>query len=242
MKKEIAFIVVTYKPDNKMLDALRSALRGHWLIEIDNSKRNLGYAGGANVGIRKALAGGAQWMVVMNQDLSLTSEAVSKFSLSLTKAPLGIVGPFAGGLDPRRWTTMFPSERKEYITGSMIAVHKSVVEKVGFFYEPYFLYYEEVDLCIRAKRAGFQLTHKPIDGISHEESVSLGKGSLAHQYYLARNHMLFIERCAPPQVRLYEYLRLPKTIAEHLGRRERGGALGIRDYLLRRFGQYNRGQ
>lgn len=241
MKKDIAFIIVTYKPDKKTLNALRAALKEHWVIEIDNSKKNLGYAGGANAGIKKALAGGAEWMVVINQDLKLTVDAVNKFSLLLTKTSPGIGGPFTGGLDPRRWTTVLPSQKNDYITGSMIAVHRSVVEKVGFFYEPYFLYYEEVDLCMRAKRAGFPLTRVPIAGIFHEESVSLGRDSFAHQYYLARNHLLFVERCAPPQVRLYEYLRLPKTIAEHLVRGQHGGLQGIRDYLLRSFWQYNRG-
>ncbi len=242
MKKDIAFIIVTYKPDKKILDALRSALKGYWLIEVANSKKNLGYAGGANVGIRKALAGGAAWMVVMNQDLKLTNDAVAKFSLSITKAPHGIAGPFIGGLDSRRWTTVFPSEKKDYITGSMIAIHRDVFEKVSMFYEPYFLYYEEVDLCVRAKKAGFPLTQVSNSDIFHEESVSLGRGSFAHQYYLARNHLLFVERCAPAYVWLYEYLRLPKTVAEHIIRGERGALLGVRDYLLRRFGQYNRGQ
>lgn len=225
-----------------MLNALRAVLKNHWVIEIDNSKKNVGYAGGANAGIKKALEGGAAWMVVMNQDLKLTTDAISKFSSSLAKSPPGIAGPFTGGLDPKRWTTVLPAQKNDYITGSMIAIHKSVIEKVGFLYEPYFLYYEEVDLCVRAKRAGFVLTHISTAGVSHEESVSLGRDSLAHQYYLARNHLLFVERCAPPYVRLYEYVRLPKTIAEHLIRGQRGGFLGVRDYLLRSFGQYNRGQ
>ncbi|MFZ5845239.1 MAG: glycosyltransferase family 2 protein, partial [Patescibacteria group bacterium] len=150
----------------------------------------------------------------------------------------GIVGPFAGSLNPRRWTTIVPSKRADYISGSCIGIHREVIEKVGYFYEPYFLYYEEVDLCLRAKKQGFLLRWLPIKEISHEESVSLGKGSFLHQYYLSRNHLLFVERQAPFRVKLYEFLRLPKTIYEHYVRKEWGALAGIIDYFLRRFGPY----
>lgn len=254
MKKDVAFVVVTYHPNRQQLRYLQSTFSDYLVIAVDNSVNNRGYGGGGNVGIRKALKAGAEWVVVVNQDLKVTKNAIEKFVGKLEKASPGIAGPFAGGLDPHRWTTVLnstPGVRHQapgstpgvgYISGACFAIHRDVIEKVGFIYEPYFLYYEEVDLCMRAKKAGFPLTHIPVQGITHEESVSLGRGSLLHQYYLARNHLLFLERCAPGYVRSYEYLRLPKTILEHVRRGERGALLGIRDYFFRRFGQYNKGQ
>ena len=71
----------------------------------------------------------------------------------------------------------------------------------------------------------------------HKESKSLGQGSYLHQYYLARNHLLFVERIAPIRVKMYEVIRFPKTITEHLTRHEHGAIAGIADYFIRRFGK-----
>ena len=129
----------------------------------------------------------------------------------------------------------------DYISGAFMAVHRKVFEKIGLFYTSYFVYYEDADLCIRAQRAGFPLTEIKIEGITHEESMSLGKGSFKHEYYLARNHLLFIERNAPVDVKLHEALRMPKTLWVHYRNKNWGALTGIRDYALRRFGEYKSG-
>ncbi len=238
MKQDIWFVIVTYKPDTAILERLQKSLGGRPVITIDNSKKNLGFGGGANVGIRKALESGAQWLVILNQDIDLTKRDVDKLYTKLLLLPPCIAGPLVGGLDERRWTTVLPSKKVDYISGSCMAIHRSVFDKTGMFYKPYFMYYEDVDFCVRAKNAGFPLIHVSIAGISHNETTSLGRGSFLHQYYLARNHLLFVERNAPMGVKIHELFRLPKTIWEHYKKQERGALVGIRDYFLRRFGQY----
>ena len=84
---------------------------------------------------------------------------------------------------------------------------------------------------------GFWILQLSLDGVTHVDTASLGKGSYLHQYYLARNHFLFVERLAPFSVKLHELVRLPKTVWEHIVRHEQGALHGVRDYLLRRFGQ-----
>ncbi len=207
------------------------------VLNVKNTKlSNLGYGGGINKRIREAIDKGYEWFIAMNQDLKVTKSGMEKFQKILEKSPPGIVGPFAGGLDPKRWTTILPSKNVDYISGACMAIHRDVIEKIGFFYEPYFMYYEDADYSLRAKKAGFPLIHVPVAGIAHDDTPMLGKGSFLHEYYLARNHLLFVERQAPPAVRLYEYLRLPKTMAEGL-RGNRGAGAGVADYLLHRFGE-----
>lgn len=218
-----------------MIADLQLALSDWNVIVVDNTKNNRGYGGGANVGMRQALKLGAKWMVVMNQDIEMSKESVRTLTDVLKKSQPAIVGPFAGGLDPKRWTTIVPATKMDYISGSVFAIHRDIIDRIGYFYEPYFLYYEEVDYCIRARRGGFPLRWLPISGITHEESVGLGKGSFLHNYYLARNHLLFVERCAPRQVKLHEFLRLPKTIVEYT--LKPGALLGLFHYFLRRFGK-----
>ena len=103
-----------------------------------------------------------------------------------------------------------------YISGSFMAIHRKVIAEIGYFYAPYFMYYEDVDLCVRAARCGFPLKKLNGAGIEHTERPVWSKGSRQHGYYLARNHVWFVWRLAPLRVKLYECIRLPKTLLEFL--------------------------
>lgn len=252
---EIVFVIIGFHPDQEVLVALLTALSSYPIVVVNNGKvgqinmhdvtvvgggKNLGFAGGANLGMKTAFAKNAEWVVICNQDLVATRVGIDMFVATLKSTAAGIAGPFAGGLDRNRMTTMIPSDRADYITGSCIAIHKDVYASVGTFYEPYFLYYEEVDYCLRAKRKGFPITHIPVDAITHDESMTLGNNTLAHQYYLSRNHLLFVERLALVRIECYEFIRMPLTIVEHIRRKQWGALQGIRDYFLRRFGPKER--
>lgn len=261
MNSTIQFIIVTYHPNKKVIEAITHALAGQQVNVIDNSKENLGYGAAANKGMKTAFDAGAQWAVIMNQDGQFTRKGISHFCAMAQQCDPGIVGPWVGTLDSKRWTTILnendtrlhkatpcPSislsvnrqgsglREQQYISGSLMAIHKKVWEATGGFYEPYFMYYEDVDYCIRAKKAGFPLMHTSIDGIKHDDNPSFGKGSFLHEYYLARNHLLFVERQAALSVKLYEYLRLPKTFAQAMD--NKGKSSGLTDYFFRKFGPY----
>lgn len=250
----IAFIIIAYHPEMESFGALVRDLSGYRTIVIDNGMtlaqsqvgkatllsqtRNRGFATAANIGIHYASARGTKWFVILNQDFSFARSSIPAWVKTLKTLPPCVAGPFSGGLDPKRWTTMLPSDHTDYLTGSCIAIHERVVRKIGYFYTPYFLYYEDADFCVRAKNAGFPLTRVDVGDVSHEESMSLGKGSPLHQYYLARNHLLFVRRLAPFRVKLYEGIRFVKTVAEHILRHETGALAGVRDFVLGRFGAY----
>lgn len=213
MRKQcLWFIIVTYKPETLVLRRLLAALVG-WPVEmVDNTQKNLGYGGGANRGMKRAFDAGVQWVIVLNQDVLLTKKGITKFCRTLVKSEPGIIGPEAGSLDSKRWTTILPGNKNiDYISGSIMAIHRKVWEATGGFYEPYVMYYEDADISVRAKKAGFELRQMEIDGFRHESHESKQK-----EYYLARNHLLFVWRLAPLPVKLYELIRLPKTLWESL--------------------------
>jgi len=253
MKQKIVFIIVAYYPDKRIFRRLLQTINAYPTIIVDNGAvgevklpnveilrnlRNIGYGAGANVGILKALTEGGNWMVILNQDIVISKKDVKKFISQLKIARPGIMGIVQGVLDSRRWTTILDEKAvgQIYVSGSLIAIHRDVINEVGFFYEKYFLYYEDTELCIRAKNAGFTLNSISLPSFKHKESQTLGRVSYEHQYYLARNHLLFVERCAPWNIKLYELIRLPKTIVDHIKNNERGSYRGVLDYLLRRFG------
>lgn len=204
MNQPVRFVFVLYYPTE---DERRRA----WDIVVDNTQHNRGYGGGANVGIRQALDKGAEWIVVCNQDVRLTKEAITHVCVIAKKRDPGIFGPEAGSLDPVRWTTNLPAKgTADYISASCMAIHRKVFETIGYFFEPYFLYYEDVDFCVRAQRARFGLTKISLPGFTHAGGAAKQK-----THFLARNHLLFVCRQAPWRVKFHELMRLPKTIYDY---------------------------
>lgn len=150
-----------------------------------------------------------------------------------------------GELDEIRWTAkligfgekdqeQYESERQvDFISGTCMLIPRKVLEQGLRFHEPYFLYYEDVEFCVRATKLGFPSYVVPQAKIFHYETSQTNL--TPKDYYLARNHLLFVERNAPLHIKLREILRLPKTLKEHYKKGDKQAIKGIRDYFLRKF-------
>lgn len=89
-------------------------------------------------------------------------------------------------------------EETDFITGCLTLFNKNVLDKVGFWSEKYFLYYEDADFCIRAKKKGVALYYDPSLVIWHKVSQSTGgSGSSTHQKYQSRNKVRLGLKYAP---------------------------------------------
>lgn len=73
----------------------------------------------------------------------------------------------------------------EYVIGASLALRRTMLDEIGFMDEGYFLFFEDVDLCARARRAGYRVVYVPGATGIHIESAMAGKGSFA---YLQRFH------------------------------------------------------
>lgn len=82
------------------------------------------------------------------------------------------------------------------VTGCSMLIKKDVISKIGFLNTNYFLYYEDTDFCIRAKRSGFKITCAHSSKIWHKTSVSTAKTSGIREYYSARNLLFFMRKYA----------------------------------------------
>ena len=180
---------------------------------------NLGFAEGNNIGIRFALAEGADYVLLLNNDATVEPDALDRLVEAAESRPdVGIVGPkiyyageprrvwFAGGMisplgrlghegwnriDEGQWDT--PRETG-YVTGCAFLVKRRVLEKVGLFAPEYFLLFEEADLCVRARREGFRCWVEPRAVVYHKVSASFGGFSPQYYYYFVRNRLLFQRR------------------------------------------------
>ena len=78
-----------------------------------------------------------------------------------------------------------------FATGACMFVKREVFEKIGYFDEKYFLYLEDMDFCMRAKKAGFRIIFEPSAVVWHKNaSSSGGSGSALQDYFISRNRLL----------------------------------------------------
>lgn len=251
------FVIVLFQNTREEVAKILGALSPSRVYLVDNSGdsdyrvpknvrlirtgKNLGYAGGINRAL-EIIGNSCDWITVLNVDLTFSKNAVQKYVRELSRTPSGIAGIYPGYLDQKRWTTIVPetpssSRLPDYVSGSFWSFHRDVVHRIGFLPEDYFLYYEEVDYCIRAVRAGFPITLIKNIPVTHHDATGLGKGTSSHQYYLARNHLYFVLRCAPISVKIREMMRIPKTLYDHRRLGESGAVEGIVDFFKGRTGK-----
>lgn len=238
-------------------------------IEILQTGSNLGFAGGNNVGIRQALASGADYVWLLNNDTIVAPDALTELVKLAEGAPrVGMVGSkilfhgqpstiwFAGGF----WTPDggnflhrgFGEEDAglydtpcgvDFLTGCSLLVKTGLIEEIGPMREDYFLYWEDADWSRRAVESGWELWYAPVARVWHKVSASAGNRSARQWYYYTRNACLFIERHR--RGHLISHLinhqgyQLRKALREKDWQVSRGIIAGLRDYLLRRFGMRN---
>lgn len=239
-------------------------------VSLINSGRNLGYAGGVNLGILNAKTAGAWW--ILNPDTIVTPNSLSELIQRLQSGNCQIVGgvqyyedgkvqsdggqwiPWlarAVSLGHGRLINTKPNSRRveaqlNYITGASMLVSREFYDTVGPMREDYFLYCEEIEWCLRAKRLGINFGFSPDAHVLHYQGTSTGSGmSITSRpklpiYMDERNKILLTRDC-------YPYL-LPIAAVSSLvllfGRYVRKGALkqfffgleGWKDGLLNRRG------
>jgi N-acetylglucosaminyl-diphospho-decaprenol L-rhamnosyltransferase len=81
---------------------------------------------------------------------------------------------FFGGSDFRWFDHQSPLE-VDWVPGAFTCIRRALIEEIGFFDERYFLYYEETDLCLRARQNGWTIDFIPDCIIQHEGGASSRK-------------------------------------------------------------------
>jgi N-acetylglucosaminyl-diphospho-decaprenol L-rhamnosyltransferase len=78
----------------------------------------------------------------------------------------------------KRYTVALPEPREaqtvDWMAGASLMVRKRMLDEVGLFDEAFFLYFEETDLCLRARRVGWDSVYLPQSRVMHIGSVSTG--------------------------------------------------------------------
>lgn len=243
----VAVIVLTWNQRDLTLDCLASLDRLNYptdrlqVIVVDNGSRddtvaaihsrfpqatilengdNLGFAEGNNVGIRHALQGAADCIMLLNNDTEVDPQMLMHLTQALYRNEgIGVVGPKMLYFDPPdviwcagnsiNWwtgaTARLQAEQKDsaradserevdFITACAVLLRREVIEQIGLLDARFFIYYEETDWLVRAWRAGWHILYVPQARMWHKVSAAMGTTSPATDYYFNRNRLLFLSR------------------------------------------------
>lgn len=210
--------------ENASTDGTVEAIReSHPDVMLLINDENLRWAGGNNVGIKHAMEAGADYVFLLNNDIEIAPDMVTKMmAVAIADERPRILAPkiyyharrstlwFAGGgvnlWRGRIWhfgirqhdDGQFDHIREvDYITGCAMLIPRAIIDDVGLIDPAYYLYGEDVDYSLRTRRAGYDLCMVPDAVMWHKVSASLGGISMGKiRMKLASNLRLF-RRYAP---------------------------------------------
>lgn len=190
---------------------------------IDNSNDNIGYAGGVNKGIKQGLKDGVDLFVILNTDISFSSNFSKK--LFDGKQEFDVWGGtmiqnnktyYGGEIDKRRMSggliTKKPDTRftqTDFVSGACMIIPRQTIEKIGLLDESYFMYYEDVEYCTRARRNSLRVGIDTELIYTHFEK---NESWIKKDWFLAKNRIKFLLKYGSPTQKLWEIPYAPKTI------------------------------
>ena len=255
-------IVVDNNSEHEELQKLKNYRTEATNIVFIENDQNLGFSEGNNVGIKKALANGADWVVLLNPDTWVENDFISRLKPNL-EGKEGIIGlaidegsrtAYGGKVE---WlkptlshiTTSHVVNEKtvdKYAIGGAMAIHKNVFDKIGFLDEKYFLYFEAADFSVRARKAGVPVEFLPEVKVRHSVSAStkkLGSPMLLRYHY--RNALYFNIKNGPWYIKLLVWpwswfvaLKQVLKIAVEKNREQSKAIFaGVSDFYKNRYGK-----
>ncbi len=222
-------VVVDNASTDGSVDAIRQRYPDVDILPLPDNRR---FAGGTNAGMQYALDRGANLLLLLNNDTTVDPGYLDPMvERILADSTVGIVAPkilyhrppdllwYAGGEISFRTGRMKHRGIREqdrgqhdtagdtdYATGCCLLARSELVKAIGLLDESYYMYTEDADWCMRARRAGYRVMYEPRAKVWHRVSVSAG-GHLSRFKLVnkARGTFTFFARYA----RWYHWLTLP---------------------------------
>jgi GT2 family glycosyltransferase len=204
------------------------------------SKENLGFAGGNNLGIESALRRGADYVLLLNNDTFVDLGFLRNLvQVAETDPQIGILAAkIFYASDPRRiWyaggcvkylsglclhlglNELDQDGRfsrvadTEFISGCVMMVRSSILREIGLLDERLFIYWEDADFCMRARKAGYRCVFVPMARVWHKISRTCGEQSPFTLQLTTRNHLIWVRKHIPFP---YRSIALPLAFARKL--------------------------
>jgi GT2 family glycosyltransferase len=222
---------------------------------------NLGFAGGHNLVIRRALADGATHVLLLNNDAVLAPGSLEAMVRAAEPGVAAVGAKVLDAADPRRlwlawgritWRAALvervgrgaldgpPFDRPrdvEWVPGCAMLMARDALETVGPLDEAFFAYHEDVDWCTSARARGYRIRFAPDARVLHRGEGSLaGRGPANPARYLsARNSVLFARKHGGPLARLALTASVAAGLARAALRRPHGADGAVLALLWRGY-------
>lgn len=216
--EDIEILVV----DNGSRDGSMEYIEKHYpQLHTEYMESNMGFGKGCNRGMEIAFDNGSQFVLLLNTDTEIEEGMISELLKYCDDNTLVIPRIYKDKENKENslWysggkinyetgeveQTLFKYDvtddecnlprKVEFATGCCMMISKAVWEKAGGFAEEYFLYYEDVDYCIRLKECGIDILYVPQAALWHKVGGSAGgEISAVSLYYTIRNRLYFVNK------------------------------------------------
>ncbi len=241
----------------RIREFLQEAEAGPTRFTLLQSPENVGFPSGANVGIREALAHGAEFVWLLNNDTECPPDTLEKLVRAAMNHPTaGIVGTvlfyhsnpaevqaWSGGYISRWLGTAahfykpVPQTRGSYTTFASALIRAAVLHEIGLLYEGFFMYYDDSDFCQRMEKTHWKIAVAEDTAVLHKESASTeGPRHPFMEKTIAVSGMKFLKRHSP-----MPWLSIPVFVLLKLGNRARRAEWSACRAVLKAAAEYRRG-
>ena len=202
--------------DNGSTDGSFELVRENYpRAEVVPNRKNLGFAEGNNIGIRHALNGGANYVLLLNNDTVLEPDAVERMvDAASCNSSIGIVGPLIRDLDNRNEIVelgldcdvlgypvnntvtriLEKTPHPFYIAGCAIMIKSTVFASIGLLDPSYFIFAEDLDFCWRARLAGFEILGVPKSVVYHKSGGTVQGGAVKSERHVTSTLRLYLSQ------------------------------------------------
>jgi GT2 family glycosyltransferase len=234
-------------------DSVARIQAAHPDVVLLESGENLGFAGGNNIGIRYALAHGADYVWLLNNDTKPAPDALSALvAKALTDRGIGAVASICyyadapstvqawAGTRVNLWigysrlsTVPHADDWFHSLNGTSMLIVRTAIDDVGLLDEGFFLYWEDTEFCLRLRKKGWRIAAAPDSRVLHKVNASTGGNRLIlDRYHTASG--LRILRLHSPAPHSASFIFLTVRFARRLLRlqlsRCRSVWRGVQDY------------
>ena len=255
--------------DNASTDGSPAAIQQAFpAVQVVALAENQGYAGNNNVGLALALAQGADWVLVLNEDTVLAPDCVAALVAAGEADPqVGLAGPLiyhadepgiiqsAGGTLDRQWRAAHLGQNEpdhgqfagprdvDWLSGCALLVRRETLEQIGLLDASYFYFWEETEWCLRAQRAGWRVRHVPAAKLWHKGVQRSYQPKPSVTYYATRNRLATLAKHhAPLRAWLAAGSEVTRTLASWTFRPKWRGQRAHRDALWQGVWDFVRGR
>ena len=218
------YVLIDNASDDDSVPFVRERYGADARVEVVECPKNLGWSGGNNVGLQRALDAGADYVLLLNNDTATAPDALDRLVTMAEGNPkIGALAPKMllydnpallnsvglecsiigsswdrgiGRLDVPKW-----DEPRAVIgvCGGACLLRASALRETGLLPEEFGIYLDDLDLCLRLWNAGYEVRTCPEAVVRHKFSATMAEGKRARRkYYLnTRNRMYLILRNFP---------------------------------------------